>query len=568
MPFRYFVFFPAILMVLSSTLSAELRLPRFFGDHMVLQQQTSNAIWGWADPGENVKVNASWGAVASVKSGANGKWKIFLKTPGHGTGHSLRITGGNTIRIKDVAIGEVWLCAGQSNMGWSTGNSFEAEGENDVNLPHLRIYRSAREHWHEPLEENRDRLSQWKRCDPKSAAETSAVAYYFGKKLHQELKVPVGIIQRAYAGTPIEGWMPWEIQKDDIRTRAHKARLEEFAERRRRNQGETKGKALAGFKQELAEYKAKIDAGQTMKNAFKPLAPPTITRPGTLGHQYPANIYNAMVYPIRPYGIRGIIWYQGERNSKDAPQAFHYRGQLTKLIGYYRSSWHKLSGGHVAKDFPFQFTQLPSWNPPQTNPVEGLEATWAVNREAMRLVANEVPNTALAVSIDTGDAIALHPKNKKPIGLRHAYLALQKTYGKKIPADGPHLERQEIRGNQIVLEFESIGRGLMTGRSGELNAFAIAGKDRIWHWAKAKIKGATVIVSSVQVPRPVAVRYAWAMNPSQRNLLYNKEGFPASPFRTDDWPLFRQGAEIITVTKPPKPDGYKAVDWKRPSMHP
>ena len=568
MPFRYFVFFPAILMVLSSTLSAELRLPRFFGDHMVLQQQTSNAIWGWADPGENVKVNASWGAVASVKSGANGKWKIFLKTPGHGTGHSLRITGGNTIRIKDVAIGEVWLCAGQSNMGWSTGNSFEAEGENDVNLPHLRIYRSAREHWHEPLEENRDRLSQWKRCDPKSAAQTSAVAYYFGKKLHQELKVPVGIIQRAYAGTPIEGWLPWEIQKDDVRTRVHKERLEEFAERRRRNQGETKEKALAGYKQELAEYNAKIDAGQTMKNAFKPLAPPTITRPGTLGHQYPANIYNAMVYPIRPYGIRGIIWYQGERNSKDVPQAVHYQGQLIKLIGYYRSSWHKLSGGHVAKDFPFQFTQLPSWNPPQTNPVEGLEATWAVNREAMRLVANEVPNTALAVSIDTGDAIALHPKNKKPIGLRHAYLALQKTYGKKIPADGPRLERQEIRGNQIVLEFESIGRGLMTGRSGELNAFAIAGKDRKWHWAEAKIKGANVIVSSVKVLKPVAVRYAWAMNPSQRNLLYNKEGFPASPFRTDDWPLFRQGAEIITVTKPAKPDGYKAIDWKRPSMRP
>ena len=568
MPFRYFVFFPAILMVLSSTLSAELRLPRFFGDHMVLQQQTSNAIWGWADPGENVKVNASWGAVASVKSGANGKWKIFLKTPGHGTGHSLRITGGNTIRIKDVAIGEVWLCAGQSNMGWSTGNSFEAEGENDVNLPHLRIYRSAREHWHEPLEENRDRLSQWKRCDPKSAAQTSAVAYYFGKKLHQELKVPVGIIQRAYAGTPIEGWLPWEIQKDDIRTRVHKERLENFAERRRRNQGETKEKALIGFKKELAEYNAKIDAGQTMKNAFKPLAPPTITRPGTLGHQYPANIYNAMIHPVRPYGIRGIIWYQGERNSKDVPQAVHYQGQLTKLIGYYRSSWHKLSGGHMAKGFPFQFTQLPSWNPPQTNPVEGLEATWAVNREAMRLVANEVPNTAQAVSIDTGDAIALHPKNKKPIGLRHAYLALQKTYGKKIPADGPHLERQEIRGNQIVLEFESIGRGLMTGRLGELNSFAIAGKDRSWHWAKAKIKGASVMVSSAKVPRPVAVRYAWAMNPSQRNLLYNKEGFPASPFRTDDWPLFRQGAEIITVTKPPKPDGYKAVDWKRPSMHP
>ena len=535
---------------------------------MILQQQVSNAVWGWADPGESVEVKASWGTIISVKASANGKWKLFLKTPGHGTGHSLTITGRNTIRIRDVAIGEVWLCVGQSNMGWSMGNSFEAEKEDNVNLPNYRIFRSAREHWHEPLEENRDRLSRWKRCDPKSAAETSAVAYYFGKKLQQELGVPVGIIQRAFAGTPIVGWMPLEIQKDDARTRTHKERIETFAERRSRNQGETQEKAFAVFKKELGEYNSRIDAGQTMKNALKSLAPPIITRPGTLGHQYPANIFNAMIYPIRPYGIRGIIWYQGERNSKDAAQAFHYHGQLAKLIGYYRASWHKLSGGHVAKDFPFQFTQLPSWNPPQAKPVEELEATWAVNREAMRLVANEVPNTAMAISIDTGDAIALHPKNKKPIGLRHAYLALQKTYGKKIPAEGPRLKGQEFQGNQIILEFESIGSGLMTGRLGKLNAFAITGKNRKWHWAKAEIKGNIIIVSAEKVPKPVAVRYAWAMNPSQRNLLYNKEGFPASPFRTDDWPLFEVGAQTVTVNKPPKPDAYKAVDWVRPLMRP
>ena len=222
----------------------------------------------------------------------------------------------------------------------------------------------------------------------------------------------------------------------------------------------------------------------------------------------------------------------------------------------------------MAKDFPFQFTQLPSWNPPQAKPVEGLEAAWAVNRESMRLVSNEVPNTALAVSIDTGDAITLHPKNKKPIGLRHAYLALQKTYGKKIPADGPRLKRQDVYGDQVVLQFESIGSGLMQGRSGELNAFAISGKNRKWHWAKSEIKGNTIIVSAEEVLKPVAVRYAWAMNPSQRNLLYNKEGFPASPFRTDDWLLFEVGADIITVNKPAKPQGYKAIDWKRPSMLP
>ncbi|MEE2714891.1 MAG: sialate O-acetylesterase [Verrucomicrobiota bacterium] len=535
---------------------------------MVLQQQTSNAIWGWANPGESIEIKSSWGVSELTEAGTDGKWKIFLKTPGHATGQSLRISGSNTIQITDIAIGEVWLCAGQSNMGWSVANSFEAEGESKVDLPHLRIFRSAREHWHEPLEENRDRLSQWKRCDPKAAAETSAVAYYFGKKLHEELKIPVGIIQRAYAGTPIEGWMPWNIQNDDPRTQAHRQRLIDFAERRRRNQGESVEKALVTFEKELADYNAKIAAGQTMKNAFRQLMPPIITNPGTLGHQHPANIFNAMIHPIRPYGIRGIIWYQGERNSKDVPQAVHYQGQLAKLIDYYRSSWHKMSEGNVAKDFPFQFTQLPSWNPPQTKPVEKLEASWAANRESMRLAEQKITNTAMAVTIDTGDTIALHPKNKKPIGLRHAYLALQKTYGKKIPADGPRLRGKIIQGSRIILEFESAGSGLMMSRSGELNAFAIADKDQNWHWAQAKIKGTTVVVSSKKVLKPVAVRYAWAMNPSQRNLLYNREGFPASPFRTDDWPLFKKGTKIITVIKPLKPDGYEAIDWQRPPMRP
>ena len=177
-------------------------------------------------------------------------------------------------------------------------------------------------------------------------------------------------------------------------------------------------------------------------------------------------------------------------------------------------------------------------------------------------------NTAMAVTIDTGDAIELHPKNKKPIGLRHAYLALKQTYGQKIPAKGPMFERQTIKENQIVLKFSETGKGLMTGRSGDLNSFAIAAQTGQWHWAKAKIKGDSVIVSATEVSKPVAVRYAWGMNPSQRNLLYNHEGFPASPFRTDDWPLFEPNSELVTVNKPEKEKGYKSVDWKRPAMRP
>lgn len=557
-----------LLLVLTalSGASADVRLPRIFTDHMILQQQTSNAIWGWAEPGERVSVKASWGAKASAVADEDGDWKLFLKTPAHGTGHSLKVAGRNTIAIKNVAIGEVWLCAGQSNMGWATGNSFEAENEADVDLPEFRIFKSAREHWHEPLAENRDRLCRWKPCDPEAAAETSAVSYYFGKKLHQELGIPVGIIQRAFAGTPIEGWMPWEIQSDDPRTRAHRAALDKNAERQIHKQGETMEKAIAAFARELAEYNAKIDAGETMKNQWKPLAPPIITKPANLGHQYPAHMFNAMIHPIRPYGFRGVIWYQGERNSKDVPQAFHYRKQLAQLIRFYRATWHEHSAGNVAKDFPFQFTQLPSWNPPQTQPVEGLEASWAVNREAMRLVTHDVPNTGMAVAIDTGDAVALHPKNKKPIGIRHALLALEQTYGRDLVGSGPRFRKQHIKSNRIVLEFDSIGSGLMTAKPGKLNAFAIAGADRQWHWAEAEIVGDTVVVSSPKVPKPAAVRYAWATNPSQRNLLYNREGLPASPFRTDDWPLFDPNDEILTVNKPKKPKGYESRDWKRPPM--
>jgi sialate O-acetylesterase len=557
---------PPIAVVPVSFKTDTLKLPRLFCDDMILQQQMKNTFWGWAKAGERITVKASWGAEATVKTDAQGKWKLFLATPKYGTGHSLAISGRtDTIKIRNVAIGEVWLCAGQSNMGWSMGNSFEAEKEADVNLPDLRIFKSAREHWHQPLEMQRDRLSQWKPCDPDSAAETSAVSYYFAKKLHQELGVPVGIILQAFAGTPIEGWMPWDVQKEDPRAIAYKAEYDNSADRQA-GSGATRETGLAAWKKELDEYNAHIDAGETMKNSVKPWSPPIITKPADLGHQYPGHQFNAMIYPVRPYGIRGAIWYQGERNSKDVPQAANYRKQLALLINYYRSSWHELSGGNTAEDFPFQFTQLPSWTPAQTEPVEGLSAPWVVNREMMRLVARDVPNTGMSVAIDTGDMVALHPKNKKPIGIRHAYLALKQTYGKDFVADGPRFKKQTIKGQQIVLEFDSVGSGMVPAKSGALDTFAIAGADRKWHWADVAIKGRNVIVSSPNVSHPLAVRYTWAMNPSQRNLLYNKEGLPASPFRTDNWPLFDPTAEIVTVKKPAKRADKTSQDWERPVM--
>jgi len=543
----------------------KVRLPAIFSDDSVFQQQSGNPIWGWAKPGEEITVSTSWGTTDSATADKNGKWMVISYTSKAGTDHEVTIQGDNKIVLSNIAVGEVWLCAGQSNMGWSMGNSFEAEKEANVNLPDFRIFKSAREHWHEPLEENRDRLAAWKPCDPKSAAETSAVSYYFGKKLHQKLGVPVGIIQRAFAGTPIEGWMPWDIQSADPRTIAHKKLLDDGSNRLIAR-GQTKQKALADYQKELMEYNDKIDRGETMKNAFRSLSPPIITKPSSMGHQYPGHIYNAMIAPIRPYAIRGMIWYQGERNAKNAPQAQHYAYQLKQLIGHYRNSWHGESWGAVSDGFPVYFTQLPSWTPPQSNPVEGVESPWVVSRESMWRVSRELYNTGMAVTIDTGDTISLHPKNKKPIGERHAYLALGKTYGMRSVHEGPVFSGYKIEGNRIRLNFTSTGSGLMGSREKALDAFALSADDRAWYWAEAKIEGDSIVLASSKVSKPVAARYAWAMNPSQRNLLYNKEGFPASPFRTDDWPLFEPDAELIEVTKPVKPKGYQSKDWERPRI--
>ncbi|MHC4707171.1 MAG: hypothetical protein ACYS8I_08810 [Planctomycetota bacterium] len=220
----------------------------------------------------------------------------------------------------------------------------------------------------------------------------------------------------------------------------------------------------------------------------------------------------------------------------------------------------------MARDFPFYFVQLPSWLAAQTEPVEA-DAAWAVSREMMRLVARSGPNTGVAVSIDTGDDILLHPKDKKPIGLRLAYLALKKTYGKDFVEYGPFYKSHCVDGNKIVLTFDSIGSGLATGKAGSLDSFAVAGKDRKFVWADAVVEHDSVVVSAKGVPAPVAVRYAWAMNPSRRNLLYNKEGIPASPFRTDDWPLF-DAADYVPAkqVKPEKPTDYVPVPLKRPPM--
>ena len=522
------------------------RLPAIFGDYMVLQQQIGAPIWGWASPGEQVEVVGSWGENALTMADNRGKWIVFLSTPSYGGPYTLTITGQNEIVINHVMIGEVWLCAGQSNMGWRLSATFEGGADGALaNYSDLRIFRSERCHHHEPQE---DCDARWKCCTPETAGTCSAVSFYFAQKLYCELNIPVGIVIQPYAGTPIEGWMPKEIQMED--TRIAKIIEEMDAE----SEAYDLGEAQKQLETAMERWKAGVRRAE-----------PKLRTPSNQGHQYPGNIFNGMIYPVRPYGIRGAIWYQGERNAKDVAQAAHYANQLAMLIDYYRTSWHEISEGQVARDFPFYFAQLPSWFPAQTEPVE-THAPWAVSREMMRLVAESVPNTGMAVSVDTGDEVLLHPKDKKPIGLRLAYLALERTYCKQFVGSGPTYRDHVVEDDRIVLMFDSIGSGLMAGKDDVFDSFAIAGKDGVFVWADAVIDGDSVLVSADGISNPVAVRYAWAMNPSNRNLLYNKEGIPASPFRTDDWPLFDVGKTQEVLVNPKRPEDYEPVQLERPVM--
>ena len=536
-----------VSLVFSSPSPADVKLPNLFSDHMLLQQSTAAPIWGWAEPGEAVRVAATWGKDARTKTDQDGRWKVFLPTPAHGGPYQIKISGRNERTLDDVMIGEVWLCAGQSNLGWRLSATYHGKEDGaTANHPNLRIFRSERQHSPTPLD---DCKATWTPCTPESAATCSAVSFYFARKVHSELKVPVGIIVQPYAGTPIEGWMPKEIQLDDTRTRSLLESMD----------GES-----ANYDPALAEAQL-ARAMERWKNGER-RGKPVLRQPSNTGHQYPGNIFHGMIHPIRPYAIRGAIWYQGERNAKDLAQAQNYQRQLTLLIDYYRRSWHHLSKGAVARDFPFYFVQLPSWHPPQSSPVED-DAAWAVSREMMRRVGRTVPNTGMAVSIDTGDPVLLHPLDKRPIGLRLAYLALGKTYDKPFVATGPAYESIRRRGSQLIVTFHPLPSGLVAARPGPLDSFAIAGTDRRFAWADATIEKNTVVLSAAGISEPVAVRYAWAMNPSRRILLYNREGLPASPFRSDSWPLFDSSNYApAPQAKPKSPDNYRPTPLVRPPV--
>ncbi|MBA7622680.1 hypothetical protein ES703_30059 [subsurface metagenome] len=487
---------------------ADVKLPAVISDNMVLQRDKKVSIWGWAKPGEEVMVSVSWHRMRwAVTAGDNGKWMFKMNSPKMGGPYEMTITGKNTITLKNIMVGEVWVCSGQSNMQMSVKSSANAEQEiAAADYPNIRLFTVERKVAEQPQS---DCVGSWTLCSPQTVPGFSAVAYYFGRELHEELNVPIGLIHTSWGGTPAEAWTRRGILKEESDFAPILARYDDAVAKY--------PQAMEEYKQKLIEWKkavekAKAEGERTPRRPGAPLGP---------GHPHsPAGLYNAMIAPLIPYGIGGAIWYQGESN---VSRAYQYRKLFGRMIQNWRKDWGQ-------DKFPFLFVQLANFMAVKPEPAD---SAWAELREA-QLMTLALPNSGMAVIIDIGEADDIHPKNKQDVGKRLALWALAKSYGKELVYSGPIYKSMKIEGEKIILHFAQVGGGLVAGPDEPLKGFAIAGADRKFVWADAKIDGDSVVVSRDEVSTPVAVRYAWADNPVCN--LYNEEGLPASPFRTDDWP--------------------------------
>jgi sialate O-acetylesterase len=459
--------------ILINNANAKVILPQLFSDNMVLQQKDKVALWGKSTTNKKVVITTSWSTKKLVvEPDASGNWKGKITTPKAGGPYTITFNDGEVITLKNVMIGEVWVCSGQSNMempleGWGKINNYKQEIA-EANYPNIRLINVEKATSTQPLSEAKF-SSGWQPCSPASVSNFSAVAYFFARNIQQHHNVAIGLIQTAYSGTPAESWV----------------------------------------------------SGPSLKTmpAYDSIVNVVSSKPGSPKDSHiPTVLYNAMINPIIPYGMRGVIWYQGEGNATKAQQ---YKTLFPLLINDWRKNWGN-------RDFPFYFVQLANFTDVKDEPVE---STWAELREA-QLQTLKLPNTGMAVAIDLGVAKDIHPKNKQDVGLRLALIARSKIYKENIPYSGPVYKSCKVKGDRVTIAFKELNGGLLA-KGDTLEGFAIAGADKKFHWAQAKIDGNKIVVWSAEVKEPVAVRYAWGNNPVCN--LYNKAGLPASPFRTDNW---------------------------------
>lgn len=506
------------LFLAPSLLFAELSVPHFFSDHMVIQRERAASIWGKADAGADVTVTFK-GKSASTKAGADGRWRAQLDTgAADSAGAVLTVSAGaDKVEIKDVLVGEVWFASGQSNMFYTMNRSPEYTGLiAESKHPALRMFNA-------PLvtaaEDQKDIEGSWQASTPETVPGFSAVAFFFARKLHLELGIPVGVIKSAWGGKPVETFTSREALNTLPGTKALvDAMLKDEA-------GFDLAKAEAAYTTKLEQWKATMAAakGKSVEERKRlPKKPDAPKRP-LLTEGKPGVLYAAMIHPFVGYTMRGAIWYQGEGNAK--PGAVPYDQTLPLMINDWRKRW--------ADEFSFYYVQLANFRSPSTAP--GTPDPWALVQDRMRLVLGTTPKTGMAIINDVGEANDIHPKNKKDPGERLARWALAKDYGQDLIYSGPLFRSSAVKDGAIRVTFDQSGTGLKSRDGGALKRFEIAGADKVWHWADAKIDGTdSVIVSSKEVKQPAAVRYAWAANPEGVNLI-NSDGLPASVFRTDDW---------------------------------
>lgn len=642
-----------LLLALTSILFADAKLPAVISDHMVLQQNSKANIWGWAEPGEKIEVKGSWQWLfgSSTTTDKDGNWHLAIPTPKAGGPYEINIKANNTIAINDVMIGEVWVCSGQSNM--EMGMKMVENSDTEIaaaDYPNIRLFDVARQTSSHP---NQDLTGSWVRCSPETVASHgtwggfSATAYYFGRQLHKELNVPVGLISSNWGGTVAQAWTPGDMlgdfpEYDQIAKELKSYNLQEIEKRDREKMNEWQNKVgqtdlgskqgwervnfddsewktmdqpVAWSKTELDDFDgvvwfrkytnlppswankdliielgpiddidtvyfngqqigqnitwsvkrkytvpasvskvgknliairvidgqseggmcgkpeqmiiypagASVDSAATLAGSWKykvsshiKEVPPTPTLLKKLSSNTPSVLYNGMIAPLVPYTIKGAIWYQGESN---AQKPIEYRSLFPNMVESWREKWG-------IGDFPFYYVQIAPYH------YKGQDINSAMLREAQTF-SMSTPNTGMVVVSDIGDNDDIHPKNKLDVGKRLSLWALAKTYNKKgITYSGPIYKDMKIEGDKIRVSFDYTGSGLMA-KGGPLTDFTIAGPDKNFVDATAVIDGDTIVVSSDSVPNPVAVRFAFT-NTNNPNL-FNKEGLPASSFRTDDW---------------------------------
>ncbi|SHF74873.1 sialate O-acetylesterase [Flavobacterium fluvii] len=468
----------AIFLLLASfQINAKIKLPALFTDNMMLQQKSNTPMWGWASTNANVTIKTSWDSKTyKVKADNSGKWKTELQTPSFGGPFTIEISEGNEkVVVKNVLIGEVWLCSGQSNMEMplkgfpgqpvKNGNEIIVRSANK----NIRLITIPRATVLEPLE---DFEGKWEMASPKSTANFSATAWYFGSLLQEILQVPVGLIHVSYGGSSMEAWMNQEMLKD-------------FASAK-----------IPTTKEDLAKDPNRV----------------------------PSTLFNGMLSPVIGYGIKGCIWYQGESNYERASE---YTALMKKMVSSWRGLWKQ-------GDFPFYYAQIAPFNYAQFHPKDNLEKyNSAYLREAQLKASKEIPNSAMAVLMDVGEENNIHPMDKEKGGNRLAYLALAKTYGVEgFEFESPKYKALEIKDNSVTVSFDDAPNGI-TAYGKEVTGFEIAGEDKVFYPAKAEVRRKSVVLTSDKVTKPIAVRYLF--KDFMKAELFSTGGLPVSSFRTDEW---------------------------------